>query len=119
MPLASSSQAAAVGSSVTNTQFAAAAQVLARKNLIIGTYDPAITTITDDTPALVTSPEDVGATFGFGFMLHRLAVQSFAGSGGGETWVIPQVEVAGNQAEGTITYSTAATANGTISLYIA
>jgi len=119
MPLASSSQAAAVGASVTNTQFAAAAQVLARKNLIIGTYDPAITTIADDTPALVTSPEDVGAAYGFGFMLHRLAVQSFAGSGGGETWVVPQAEVAGDQAEGTITYTGAATANGTISLYVA
>lgn len=119
MPLSSSSVAAAVGASVTNTQFAASAQVLPRKNLIIGTYDPAITTITDDTPALVTSPEDVWATYGRGFMLHRLAVQSFAGSGGGETWVIPQAEAAGNQSTGTITYTGAATANGTVYLYIA
>ena len=119
MPLSSSTVAAGIGASVTNTQFKAAGAVLPRKNLIIGTYDPAITTITDDTPALVTSPEDVGATFGWGFMLHRLAIRNFAGSGGGETWVIPQAEVAGAQAAGSITYTGAAAANGTIALRIA
>ena len=119
MPLSASSQAAGVGASVTNTQFAAAAEVLARKNLVIGTYDPAITTIADDVAALVTSPEDAGATYGWGFMLHRLVAASMEGSGGGETWVIPQAEAAGAQASGTITFSGAPTANGTVYLYIA
>jgi phage tail sheath gpL-like len=120
MPLSSTSVAPAVGASVTNVQFAAAAEVLPRKNLIIGTYDPAITTLTNNVPMFVTSAEEVGSIAGRGFMAHRLAVQNFLGSGGGETWFIPQAEAGGAaQATGSITISSAATASGTLSLYIA
>lgn len=120
MPLTSSSQAAAVGASVVNTQFAAVAEVLARKMVIIGTYDPLITTITDEVPAFVSSPEEVGATYGRGFMLHRLAVQASLGSNKSEMWVIPQAEAGGAAAStGTLTITGPATAAGTLYLYLA
>lgn len=120
MPLSSTTVAPAVGASVLNTQFASSAEVLPRKMLIIGTYDPAITTITDDTPALITSPEEVGATYGWGFMLHRLVAQAYVGHSGLETWVIPQAEAGGAAAStGTITYTGTATASGTVYLYVA
>jgi phage tail sheath gpL-like len=93
MPLSQSSLAAAVGAAVQNVQFQATALNLPRKILIIGTYDPSITSVVDEVPVLITSPEDAGTKFGFGFMIHRLAVQAFAGSQGVETWVIPQSEV--------------------------
>jgi len=119
MPLVSSSRAAAVGASAINKPFGTVATVLPRKTLIIGTYDPSITTITDEVPALVTSPEEAAATYGAGFMIHRLVKQNMLGSNNGETWVQPQSEVAGNQATGTITFSGPATAAGTVYCYIA
>ena len=120
MPLTATSQAAAVGASVDNQQFASSAEVLTRKMLIIGTYDPAITTITDDVAALVLSPEEVGATYGWGFMLHRLAVRASSGSNKSQMWVIPQAEAGGAVAStGTITFAGTSTAAGTIYWYIA
>lgn len=92
MPLTTSSQAAAVGSSVINEQIKPTAENLPRKILIGGQYDPAKTATIDNVPVLVTSPEDVGARFGFGFEAHRLAVQSFTGSSGTQTWVSPMPE---------------------------
>ena len=120
MPLTANSLAEAVGASVKNTQFQATSQNVSHKNLLIGTYDPLILTITDDVPALILSPEDAANKYGPGFMLHRMAIASFAGSGGVETWVIPQAEVAGVQAAGDIDFTgSVPTENGTIYLYIA
>lgn len=118
MGLTSSSRANAVGVSVENVPFGTGAEVLPRKTLVIGTYDPAITTITDEVPALVLSPEEAANTYGAGFMIHRLVKASMEGSNNGETWVLPQAEVAGAQATGTITVTGPATANGTVYLYI-
>lgn len=121
MPLDQTSVAAGVGASVKNVQFKAVAETKPRKIGIIGTYDPSITTIADNEPDLITSPESAGAKYGFGFMVHRLAVQTSQGSQGIETWVIPQPEVTESPAAatGTITVSTQPTASGTIHLYIA
>ena len=114
MSLSASSRANAVGASVSNVPFGVGAAVLPRKTLIIGTYDPAITTITDEVPALVLSPEDAANTYGAGYMIHRLVKASMEGSNNTETWVLPQVEVAGAQATGTVTVTGSATANGKI-----
>jgi phage tail sheath gpL-like len=119
MTLQATSLAAAVGSTVKNVQFAPSANNVPRKILIIGTYDPSITTITDEVPAQIFSPEDAGDKYGFGFMIHRMAEQVFLGSNGVETWVVPQSEV-GTAAAGEIDFagSTGVEA-GTLWLYIA
>jgi phage tail sheath gpL-like len=119
MPLDAASIAAAVGATAENKQFKASAENVPRKILIIGTYDPLKTGVVDEVPVLVTSPEDAGNQFGFGFPVHRMAIAAFAGSGGVETWIQPQSEVAGSQAVGSITITGPATEAGTIYLYVA
>lgn len=113
------SLAAAVGASVRNVQFASEALNLPRKVAIIGTFDPAKTTITPNVPQLILSPEDAGARYGFGSMIHRLALQAFRGSMGVETWVQPQAEAAGAAAAGgSIDFTgSAAVLAGTLYLY--
>lgn len=119
--LAATSLASANGVGAKNVQFQPSATVLPRKIVIIGTFDETTkTTIVADQPYLVTSPEDVGDRFGFGFMLHRLARASFLGSGNLETWVVPQDEAATpGYAQGTITIVATSAKAGTIYLYIA
>jgi phage tail sheath gpL-like len=120
MALDQSTLAAAVGVGLKNVQHKTDAKVLSRKILLIGQYDEVThTTVVENTPHLVTSPEDVGSRFGWGFMLHRLAVQSFAGGQGVETWIIAQPEGAAVVATGQIVISGPATAAGTLHLYIA
>lgn len=120
MTITASTIAAGVGASVSNTQFAPTADVLARKMVVIGTYDPLITTITDEVPALVTSEADAAATYGRGFMLHRLVRAAMAGSVNSETWVIPQAEPGGAvQSAGTVTATGPSTAADTLYLYVA
>lgn len=106
---------------VKNVQFAVGASVLERKILIIGTKDPAKTTLAVDTPVQVFSASDVADKAGFGSMLHRLAERSFEGSQGVETWMVPQDEAGGAvAAAGEIdwTGSTGVKA-GTLAIYIA
>ena len=115
------SVAAANAVGVKNVQFKTGASVLARKLLIIATYDPAKTDVVDEVPVLITSPEDAGSQFGFGFMAHRLAVAADAGSRGIETYVIPQSELGGSvAADGSVDFtgSTGVLA-GIIYIYIA
>jgi phage tail sheath gpL-like len=95
MSLGVNSKAAAVGVGVDNVVFQPAAQNVPRKILIIATYDPAKTLVVDEVPVQVTSPEDVGDQFGFGFMAHRLSEKAFAGGQGIETWIQPQAEPGG------------------------
>jgi phage tail sheath gpL-like len=107
--------------SAENVVLGISAEVLRRKILLIGTYDPAETEVVDEVPVQVFSPEDVGDRTGFGFMLHRLAVASFAGSQGVETWMIPQAETGGAaQATGDIDFTgSAGVLAGTLHLYVA
>lgn len=118
--ITSNSLAAGIGSSVKNTVFKPAASVVPRKILIIGTGDPTTEAGNSlNTPILVTSASDVGAKTGFGYMLHRLAVQAFKGSNGIETWMIQQAETSAAAAgEIDFTGSTGVLA-GTLALYIA
>jgi phage tail sheath gpL-like len=116
------SLAAAAGVSAENKTFKPAAQAIARKILVIGSGDPATEAANlTNTPVLVTSPEDAGSKTGFGFMLHRLVTQVFAGSNGVECWMIQQPEDgSAAQSEGEIDFagSTGVLA-GTLALYIA
>lgn len=121
MALNQTSLAAAVGSTVRNVQFQSEALNLPRKILIIGTYDPAKTSVVAETPVQVLSPEDAGDRFGFGSMVHRLAVQAFAGGNGVPVYIQPQAEAAGAAAaEGSVDFTgSASVAAGTLYLYIA
>lgn len=121
MVLDSQSLAAANASSAKNVTFEPSAQNIPRKVLLIGTYDPAKTEVVAEVPVRVFSAEDVGNQTGFGFMLHRLAVQAFAGGQGIETWIQPQAEAGGAAAStGDIDWAgTAGVQAGTIYLYIA
>ena len=120
MPLGSSSLAAATGAAAQNVQFQSGATVLPRKILLIGTYDPLKTSVVDEVPILITSPEDAGDKFEFGYMLHRMAKWAFAGSDGVECWCQPQAEVVGAQAVGALDFTgSVPTENATLHLYIA
>ncbi len=121
MTITPSSLAAVNGVSVENQQFAVSAQVVAQKNVIIGTFDEAtFTGIAPNVPIRVFSAADVGGKTGFGFMLHRLARAAFR-PGIVETWIIPQEEGGSDpdQAEGEVDFGASAGVQaGTISLYI-
>jgi phage tail sheath gpL-like len=119
--IGASSIAAAVGVGVQNVQFSPIANTLPRRGVLIGTYDETNKTeIVPDQPYLVTSAAEVGALFGFGFMLHQAAEHWYLGAGGIETWVIPQLEDAGvAYAQGTITITASSASAGTYNLYIA
>ena len=120
MTISATSLAAANAVSVNNVQLAPTSEVLARKIVVVGTYDPTKTTVVDETPVRVLSAADAGNRFGFGFMLHRLVKKVFEGSGGVECWCVPQSEPGGGaQSAGTITVTGTASAAGTIHLYIA
>jgi len=120
MPLDAQSRAVGVGAGADNTPFQVTAENVPSKNLLIATYDPAILTLADNVPLLVLSPEDVADRTGQGFPLHRLAIKSFAGSSGIETWIIPQPEDGGAvQAAGEIDFTgSAGVLAGTLALYI-
>ena len=121
MSINATSLAAGVGSSVKNVQFVSEALNVPRKVLIIGTYDPAKTGIANEVPVRVLSDTEVGATYGFGSMLHRLAIAAYKGSNGVETWIQPQAEAGGAvAAAGSFDFagSTGIKA-GTVYLYIA
>jgi len=122
MTITPSSLAAVNGVGVQNEQFAVEAQVIDQKNVIIGTFDEAtFTSLSDNVPFRVFSPEDVGSKTGFGFMLHRLAKAAMK-AGIVETWVIPQIEGGSDpdQATGELDFGASASVEaGTIALYIA
>lgn len=120
MPLSQSSLAAGVGAAAKNVQFKPDANTKPRKILVIGEWDETTKTdIVEDTLYLVTSPEDVGARFGFGFNLHRLSKWLWKGSQGVEAWMLPVNEDGGGaQAAGSITFTPTAVLAGTVFLYI-
>lgn len=119
MTFDANSRAAAVGVGVKNVQFAPGSELVQRKVLVIGSYDDSTyTSVAEEVPIQVTSPEDAGNRFGFGYMIHRLVKAVWAGSGGLECWVVPQAETSA-QAAGNIAVTGPATENGTLHLYIA
>jgi len=120
MSLSANSLANAVGAGVQNVQFTPEASNVTRKILIIGTYESSITGIVDEVPELITSPEDAGDKYGFGSMIHRLAVQAYIGGNGVETWVCPQAEAdTPVQATGDVAFTASSVEAGTVYMYIA
>jgi phage tail sheath gpL-like len=120
MTILPSSLAAATAASVNNQPLALAGQVLARKICLIGSYDPAKTTIEDNVLKQALSPEQVGAVTGFGSMLHRLAVRAFQGSQGIECWYVPQPENDTTaKAAGSVAFTGTSTEAGSLFAYIA
>lgn len=113
--------ASGVGSGARNVSFGSPSDVLKRKILLIGTYDPAKTTIVDEVPVLITSPADAGDKTGFGFMIHRLAIKADLGGQGVELWYQPQAEAGGAvAADGEIDWTgTTGVVSGTLAIYIA
>jgi len=119
MALTENSLAPALGIAGKNVPQKIGAEVLQRKILLIGTYDPSIDTVVDEVPKRVFSPEDVGAQTGFGFMLHRMAVRAFKGAPSVEIYIQPQAEAGGSdQSEGSILFTAAAGKAGTIYFYV-
>lgn len=114
----STTEATAVGVGSDNVQFGVSVTNLVRKGVIIGTYDPAKTSVVDDVPIQVLNEADAGDKFGFGWPLHRLVKKYFEGSqGAGECWVIPQSET-GTESAGEITWTGTTTGAGTVFLRI-
>lgn len=88
-------KAAANLASIQNVVLKPTAEDVASKIAIIGSYE-AGKTITDEVPALSLSPEETGATYGFGSMLHRLHIQVNRGSSGQvPVYIVPQAETGG------------------------
>lgn len=121
MSINSNSLAAATAAGIKNEQFAVEVRNVPRKGLIIGSYDPLKLLVVDDVPVQVLSPEDAGDKFGFGFMVHRLAVKAFKGGQGIPFWVVPQSEDGGAVvATGEVDFTgSVGVLAGTLYLYIA
>jgi phage tail sheath gpL-like len=119
--LNSTSIAPAVGASVRNVQFTSEATNLPRKFLVVGTYDSAKVGIAANETQLILSPEDAGNRYGFGSMLHRLALFAFAGTQGVPVYALPQAEAGGSvKAAGSLDFTASANVKaGTAYLYIA
>lgn len=119
MVLDANSLASAVGSGVENVTFQTAAEVLQRKQVIVGVYDVAKTAVVAEVPILSTSPAYTGSVFGFGTPLHRLHLKNDIGAQGIETWILPQAET-GTESAGEIDFATSTgVLAGTLAIYIA
>ena len=125
MSLAQNAFAPAVAVAVSNQQFQPAAQVLQRKILIMGTYLPAQSGITNYLPVEISSPQQAGSVYGFGSMLHRMAIGVFNGmaSQGSQVpvYVMPDSETnitTAVAATGTFTITATSSLAGTLSVYV-
>jgi phage tail sheath gpL-like len=121
MTITPNSWAAGIGVAADNKQFAVQVDVLERKHLLIGSYDPSILTIEDNVPVRITSAADAADKFGQGFMLHRMALAAEKGSYFNiETWALPNPESGtAVQATGTVVIGGGpATSAGKLVIYI-
>ncbi|NIP56144.1 hypothetical protein GWN42_31390 [candidate division KSB1 bacterium] len=118
MAVTANSLASAVTAGAKNEQFGVQANVLQRKILAIGTYDPAKTSVTPLVEQVIFSPEDAGSRYGFGTMLHKLIEKIYSVSPGVPVFALPQEEAVGaSEATGNILFAGTATANGTVHIY--
>jgi phage tail sheath gpL-like len=118
-PILPTSLAAIVGAGAQNVAFGPSVSNKERKIVIIGTYDPAKTGVTAEVAEFINSAADAADKYGFGSMIHRLALSAYAGSQGLQTWVVPQAEAGGAvAASGTLTVTGPSTEAGTVYLYI-
>lgn len=95
--------------------------ILNQKLSLIGQYDPAKTGVIDYVPRQVSSAGEVATIYGFGSMLHLMAIKAFAtiSTSGIPVFIHPVPEVlAGVAAEFVITPVGTATSSGTLFIYI-
>jgi phage tail sheath gpL-like len=120
MALSSTSIAPTNAVGAQNVKFAPTATNLQRKILIVGLYDEVgKTTIVQNTVYPVNSADEVGDIFGFGFSVHRLAMQTFKGGQGIPTYIIPvDRDAAPVASTGTLTIVCTSASAGTLHLYI-
>lgn len=113
------SLAAAVSVAVENVRFISLAETLPRKYLLFAQANPDWKDEKYETGQLypVSSAEEVGNRFGFGYEIHRLAKWAFAGSQGVETWVLIDLS-SGDPAVGNIQITANGVLAGTLHLYI-
>lgn len=117
----SGSLATANAVGMNNVALSPVVSVLTRKIVLIGVADATLLAgdLTADEPFRVFNAGAVGTLCGTGTMIHRLAQKSFKGSGGIETWVIPQDEGGTDvAATGTITVTVSTVKAGDIYIYI-
>ena len=119
MPISSNSLASGVGVGFENVIFEPSVERLERKPVIIGTYDPSKSAIVEEGLLTVASAEEAGSLLGFGFPIHRMTRAFFRQYPGFRVTLVPQAEVAGDQAAGTISVTGTATEAGEFSLFIA
>ncbi len=114
-------RAAGTGSSVKNVTQGTSADVLSRKQVIVGSFDPLKTSLAVETPFLSLSPEFTADQTGFGSMLHRLHLKNNLAANGIETWIQPQAEAGGAAAAvGEIDFTGATgVLAGTLYMYLA
>lgn len=115
------SLAAAIGVGVENVQVTPVAETLQRRILMYGLADPDLEGISFEYQKLyrVSSPEEVGLKFGYGFELYRIARWLYKSSGGVETWAIASPEDSTPvQATGAIQVMASGVLSGILHLYI-
>lgn len=121
MGFTNSSLAAGIGAGAANVPAGKSGQDVPRNIVLVGTYLSSISGINDETVyGPYTNDTQVGIVFGFGSMLHRLALATFNTRPTATVWCIPQAETvgAGAATSTTIAITGPATAAGTLAIYI-
>jgi len=118
MTISDSTLAGVVGLKIYNKQLIPTTDLLSQKIGVIGTYDPAKTSVVDEVALPIYNEADAGNRFGYGWPLHEAIKAVFEENGGCEVYAIPQTEV-GTAAGGDITFAGAATAAGTVYVRVA
>ena len=121
MAFNSSSLAAGVGAGVQNVPRGVSGSDVPRNIVIVGTYLSSISGITNETIyGPYTGATAIGAVFGFGSMIHRLALSAFQSNTGATVWVVPQAETVGSAAatSASVVVTGPSTAAGTLAVYI-
>src|SRR4030042_1102911 len=113
MTIGQSTLAGAIGIKIYNEQMVPNTSLLKQKIGVIGTYDPAKTSMVAEELMQVLNEGDAGGKFGYGWPLHRAIKAIFQENGGCEVYAIPQAEV-GAAAVGSIAFSGTATSAGAI-----
>lgn len=104
-----------------NRPAAIGANNLPRAGWLAGSYDSVNKTgVVPDVPQEVFSPEQVGDETGWGFPLHRGAIEYFKNGQGTSLWITPQEDAAGaTKGTKTATVTVTSVVAGTIYLYVA
>lgn len=117
-----SARASVDATGTKNVQFVPVSAVLPSRVVLALQYEQAKTATIENVLQLITSPDYVAETWGYGCQLHRAALRQWeAHDGAVEVWGIPIPEDPGTPtvATGTYTFATDATSSGVHTFYIA